>query len=366
MIGAPASASCVVVACDRAPSWDAIAAALLERGIRVEQVGATAAAVRGAVHELGADAVVIDAGAAAAPAIELARAVRASGAVVPIIAIGDPDAATEALAAEVGITDWLPGPEPIAAQLVQRLRHVVRVVRAEAIAAAALAVAHGATRTRDDVLAFVAHDLRAPLHSIRLACGELASDLPFDVAARFIRAIETAARRGDDLIGELLEIVRIDNDKLELELKAIDIRPLIRRACGDHELIAASSRTHLEVVLPDGPVRVHADPRWIARVLTSLLGNALVHARGSTVSIEVRTDPETVTVTVTDGGRGIAAAELPHVFDRFWQGREHRGGAGLGLAIAKGVIEAHHGHISAANLPDRGACFAFTLPRVAG
>jgi len=300
------------------------------------------------------------------PAVELITAVRLRSPTVPIVVVADSDdPATEQRLVDTGATDWLPRAELTSAVVLRRLHHVLRVARAEAVSAAALAVARDATRARDEILAIVAHDLRAPLHSIRLACTELASDLPFELAARYVGAIERAAKRGDDLIGELLEIVKIDNHALRLELRSVDLRTLVRRSCADHELIAKSTETRLAASMPEEPVRVLADPEWISRVLANLIGNALVHARGAGVEVEVLPGAEAVTVAVVDDGRGIATDELPHVFDRFWQGRVRRGGAGLGLAIAKGIVEAHQGVITAANIPGRGARFEFTLPRAA-
>jgi signal transduction histidine kinase len=358
---------------------------MIDRELRLLVASDDDAAMRSGLSGAGFTGIVIEARSAAAalaamdadafdcvliddrmPAVELIRAVRDRSAAVPIVVVADADdRSTEQRLVDAGATDWLLRAELTSNQVSRRLRHVLRVARAEAVSAAALALARDATRARDEILAIVAHDLRAPLHSVRLACTELATDLPFELAARYVGAIARAAKRGDDLIGELLEIVKIDNHALRVEPRPVDIRALVRRACADHELIAKSTETRLESSMPDEPIRVLADPEWIARVLANLIGNALVHARGAAVELEVVPAVDTVTIAVVDDGRGIAADELPHVFDRFWQGRVRRGGAGLGLAIAKGIVEAHHGTITAANVPGRGARFEFTLQRAA-
>ncbi len=110
---------------------------------------------------------------------------------------------------------------------------------------------------------------------------------------------------------------------------------------------------------------VNVDRDRILQVLSNLLGNALKFTPpGGRVQVEAHAGDAAVIVRVTDTGPGIAADELPHVFDRFWQGaKARRAGAGLGLAIAKGIVEAHGGTIFARSVPGRGATFTFTLPR---
>jgi signal transduction histidine kinase len=107
---------------------------------------------------------------------------------------------------------------------------------------------------------------------------------------------------------------------------------------------------------------VAADRDRVMQVLSNLIGNALTHAKGTTIELSLRRDNGHATFAVRDGGPGISEVELPHIFDRYWSGRTRRGGAGLGLAIAKGIVEAHGGEIAVASTHGRGTEFSFTLP----
>ena len=102
------------------------------------------------------------------------------------------------------------------------------------------------------------------------------------------------------------------------------------------------------------------------QVLANLVGNSLKHAAGSAITLEARSDADGVELVVSDSGPGINPEQLPHVFDRFWQGRtRRRGGAGLGLTIARGIVEAHGGAIAVTSEVGRGTRFTVKLPRPA-
>ncbi len=109
-------------------------------------------------------------------------------------------------------------------------------------------------------------------------------------------------------------------------------------------------------------VCVLADRDRIHQALSNLVGNALVHARGTAVTLSVDQRDVGVAFIVADAGPGISAAALPHIFDRYWQGRDRHGGAGLGLAIAKGIVDAHGGSIAVTSLPGAGGRFEICLP----
>jgi signal transduction histidine kinase len=97
-------------------------------------------------------------------------------------------------------------------------------------------------------------------------------------------------------------------------------------------------------------------------VLANLIGNAIKHARGTQIDVSVERRDDRAVIAVVDHGPGIAAAELPHIFDRYWTGRTKKAGAGLGLAIVKGVVLAHGGTIQAFSRPGEGARFEISLP----
>jgi len=111
-------------------------------------------------------------------------------------------------------------------------------------------------------------------------------------------------------------------------------------------------------------VLVQADRDRVLQVLGNLIGNSLKHAKGAPIEISVERKDAEALVAVQDHGPGIAATELPHIFDRYWSGRTKKGGAGLGLAIAKGIVSAHGGNIAVDSRQGEGARFTFTLPLV--
>ena len=293
---------------------------------------------------------------------EMIRVLRARGIVAPIVivaAAGD-DVEREMLAA--GATDYLPKRDLSAESLARRLRHVLSVARAEAVSTRALKLAVAATRARDEILEIVAHDLRGPLNSIGLACGGLVEEPLSADGLACVSAIERAAVRAERLIEDLLEVAHIEGGHLELVLAAVDARSLVAEVCGDHQRAARAVGSTIICAVPDHEVCVLADRDRIHQALSNLVGNALVHARGTAVTLSVDQREAEVAFIVADTGPGISAAALPHIFDRYWQGRDHHGGAGLGLAIVKGIVDAHRGSVAVTSPPGAGGRFEICLP----
>jgi len=178
-----------------------------------------------------------------------------------------------------------------------------------------------------------------------------------------VTAIERAAARAERLIEDLLEVTRIESGHLELAIGAIDVRGLVVEVCGDHQRAAEAVGSTITCAMPEVDVCVLADRDRVHQALSNLIGNALVHARGTPITLSVDMRDAEVAFAVADAGPGISAAALPHVFDRYWQGRDRHGGAGLGLAIAKGIVAAHGGSIAVTSRPGHGARFEICLPR---
>lgn len=228
--------------------------------------------------------------------------------------------------------------------------------------------ARRAIRARDDMMGIVAHDLRNPLAGILMAASRLRSAAAAGeaVEAATLEHIARAAERMDRLIEDLLEVSRMRAGRpIRCALERLDLEGVLREAVASHAERASEADIALVLDLV-GPLRpVSADRHRLLQVLENLIGNALrfTPPRGR-ITLSAALEDDQVRVQVADTGPGIPASDLPHVFDRYWQtAREDRqGGAGLGLAIARGVIAAHGGRIGVESRPGEGARFWFTLP----
>jgi PAS domain S-box-containing protein len=250
---------------------------------------------------------------------------------------------------------------------------------AELVAArAALAVdkarlyraAQQATQARDEVLSIVSHDLRNPLNTIIMSAGyllEFAGDGRNGSDTRQLAIIKRQAEQMNRMIHDLLDVARIEAGRLAVEERREDPASLLREACEAAQRMAESEAlTVSREAEPDLPP-VCADRQRVLQVMSNLIGNAIrfTPADGR-ITLEARRDGDCVRFSVADTGTGIDAADLPHLFERFYQARKNRrGGAGLGLSISKGIVEAHGGRIGVESEPGRGTTVFFTLP-VAG
>ena len=227
--------------------------------------------------------------------------------------------------------------------------------------------AQEATRARDDLLTVVAHDLRNPLNTIFMSTElllELESLAALPAEARHITIIRRSAETMNDLIQDLLDVKRIEMGQLAIEARPVAVQRVIAESLELLRPVAASRGQQLEQRSPDDLPRGFADPGRIQQVLSNLVGNALKFTpAGGSVYVTADQLENEIRIAVTDSGPGIATDQLPHVFGRFWQGtRSDRRGIGLGLAIAKGIIDAHGGRIWVESPADEGATFYFTLP----
>jgi PAS domain S-box-containing protein len=222
--------------------------------------------------------------------------------------------------------------------------------------------AEQALKTRDEVLAVVSHDLRTPLGNIRLA-ADVIRKTP-TAAERSLLTIERAVSRLDSLISDLLDAAAIRARGLTMTLTSLDVTAFIDSMAEDFGSIFGEKGVTL-AHRTEGTAEIACDPGRIAQVVSNLLHNALKFTQpGGTVALEARVDDLEVTFSVADTGVGIAAEELERVFDREWQseGTAHLG-SGMGLYIAKGIVEAHAGRIGVTSELGLGSTFTFTLPR---
>ena len=228
-------------------------------------------------------------------------------------------------------------------------------------------------RLRAEFLGMVSHELRTPLTSIKGSAAtltEAASDLDPAEMLQFFRIIGEQADYMRDLIGDLLDVARIETGELSVAPAPADVATLVDEARSRFQ--SGGGRTNLRIDLsPELPL-VMADGRRIIQVLNNLLTNAARYSHeASAIGVSAVREGYHVAVSVTDEGRGIAAERLPHLFRKFsrMDGEDRRrdiAGSGLGLAICKGIVEAHGGRIWAeSDGPGLGARFTFTIP-VAG
>jgi light-regulated signal transduction histidine kinase (bacteriophytochrome) len=222
-----------------------------------------------------------------------------------------------------------------------------------------------AVRTRDELVAVVSHDLRAPLNVVQLQSTELLERLDLDASldARSLRRplerIARSAGRMTALVEDLLDLAKMEARTFPLDRRPLASRELIDHAVNDAQPLADVKRITL-VTEAEALPPIEADPRRVSQVFANLIGNAIKFTpEGGQITMHAEPRDGDLSVTITDTGPGIAPPDLPHVFDRYWSA--HQGGAGLGLYIARGIVEAHGGRIWA-NSSARGASFTFTLP----
>jgi DNA-binding NarL/FixJ family response regulator/anti-sigma regulatory factor (Ser/Thr protein kinase) len=222
---------------------------------------------------------------------------------------------------------------------------------------------HQAVRARDEVLGVVAHDLRNPLGAINLY-AHLAEDSLPESERHNARSIYALVEQVSRLIQDLLDVSRLEAGQLRVEPQPVLPADLFKIAADMFGLNAASQGITLAIELAGEPPLVMADPGRIDQVLSNLVGNALrFTARGGRITLRAAPQQNEVVFTVLDTGTGIAPEHLPHLFDRFWQAEKtSRAGAGLGLAIARGIVEAHRGRIWVESEEGSGSAFHFTLP----
>jgi PAS domain S-box-containing protein len=229
-----------------------------------------------------------------------------------------------------------------------------------------------AIRSREELLAVVSHDLRNPLGVIMMGASLLEKRSPqggFGALARSLGTrIRSAGERMNRLIEDLLSLAKLEAGHFAVgkpESFGVD---LVREALDTMAGEAAEKDLRLELRVVDAGFRILCDHDQMLRVFWNLLGNAIKFTpKGGSVEVSVEPgEPGQVRFSVEDTGPGIGLDHLPHVFDRYWQARKMpQKGVGLGLTIARGIVEAHGGRIWAENRPQGGAAFRFTLAREA-
>jgi signal transduction histidine kinase len=223
-------------------------------------------------------------------------------------------------------------------------------------------------QARKDLVAAISHDLRTPVASLRAMIEAIKDGVVDEVAARgYLDAAMVETQRLGCLIDDLFEMSRIDAGQLPLHLVETDVAGLISDTVNTMQPQAAQKNIHLAGSTSQGTGAVLADGTKLQRGLYNIVHNALRHTPSDgSVMIEASQTGAEVVISVSDTGSGIAGPDLPHIFDRFYRGdpSRHDEGAGLGLAIARGIVEAHRGRIWAESETGAGARFCVALPRL--
>lgn len=226
-------------------------------------------------------------------------------------------------------------------------------------------------RLRRDLIAWVSHDLRTPLTSIRAMTEALHDGLVDDpeTVQRYYRTIRADVIGLNRLIDDLFEMAQLDAGGLVFDLAPSSLRDLISDTLESFQALANQRGVRLSGVVQGDLDQTRMNAEKIGRVLGNLIGNALKFTpEGGEVRVSAESTPNGALVTVQDNGPGFVEKDLPRLFEKFYRGEGARSralgsGAGLGLAIARSIIEAHGGRIWAANRPEGGAQVAFLLPR---
>src|SRR4051794_5068576 len=226
--------------------------------------------------------------------------------------------------------------------------------------------AEAAVRARDEVLRIVAHDIGNSLSAVKIHALVLERTLPAGdgEARKRTGAIRDLTAQMDRLRQDLLDVAAIEAGRLAVEPVELEVGAVVAEAVEALAGGAGEKGVALSSTAEDGLPRVFADRERVLQVLANMVGNAVKFTpAGGRVEVAAVREGGEVRVAVHDTGPGIAPDDLPHVFARFWQARStRRAGAGLGLAIARGIVEAHGGTISADSTPGEGSTFAFTVP----
>ncbi|TXS22786.1 two-component sensor histidine kinase [Streptomyces sp. adm13(2018)] len=221
--------------------------------------------------------------------------------------------------------------------------------------------------SRRELVAWISHDLRTPLAGLRAMAEALEDGVAAD-PARYHRQIRTEVERLTGMVTDLFELSRIHAGALTLAPSRLSVYDLVGDALGGADPLAREHGVRLSGEAVQA-VPVEVDGKEMTRVLANLLVNAIRHTPpDGTVAVAAERRADTVVLSVTDGCGGIRDEDLPRVFDTGWRGTEARtppAGAGLGLAIVRGIVEAHAGSAEVRNVP--GGCrFEVTLPAAAG
>jgi two-component system sensor histidine kinase KdpD len=241
---------------------------------------------------------------------------------------------------------------------IERARAVEQVGKIEAL--------RESERLKTALLDAITHEFRTPLTAMKISVTSMLSDLNFDreQCKDLLSMIDEGCDRIDQLVGEVSEMSRLESGEIKLEFARRTVEELIEAALADCKNILGGRP--IETGTANQDVAIHVDLFWAAKVLVHLLMNANLYSTpGKPITIRVDMRQAFVVFSVTDQGPGIDSAELSRIFEKFYRGKEYRcrvQGTGMGLPIAKAIVEAHGGTIGATSKVGEGSTFTFALP----
>jgi PAS domain S-box-containing protein len=228
---------------------------------------------------------------------------------------------------------------------------------------------HAAVEAREEVVAVVAHDLKNPLSAASLGVGNLLSHAKKrgdQVIQQQIARVSRALNRAIKFTQDILDLSKVEAGRFSVESKSTDPTTLVNDSVDIFRALAAEKAIQINVEIESGLPQVLCDEERILQVFSNLLGNAIKFTPESgMIVVCVKNADHSVVFSIKDNGPGILEEEIPHIFNRYWQAKESSSrGVGLGLYIAKGIIEAHHGKIWVNSERGKGATFFFSLSAV--
>jgi signal transduction histidine kinase len=312
--------------------------------------------------------------------LELLRDVKASGCRTPILILtGAGDRSVDLDAMQAGAADYLDKSELSPALLERSLRYAIErhrnqenLDRSNELVSRLRRIEielQGAVRTRDDFLSVASHELKTPLTALRLELDQLRRFLAGvqGVPRETFKLVDSAKRqtvRLGDLVEALLDVSRIVEGQLKLQLEEVDLVELMRDVIDRFRAQATAAES--EIIL-SAPVRVAGtwDRMRLDQVLSNLLSNAIKYGRGKPIHVEIGLRSGKAIAAVTDQGIGIAGPDLERIFGRFERAvpSRHYGGLGLGLYIANEIVRAHGGEIVVESRRGEGSTFTIVLPQ---
>lgn len=228
-------------------------------------------------------------------------------------------------------------------------------------------------QARRDLIAWASHDLRTPLASLRLVVDAMVDGVADDESTRqrYLKTAQLEIANLNELISDLFELSQLDTGHIDLKIERTSLSDVLSDTLSALRTLAEQRSVHLEGQVDDGIDPMEFDPEKIQRVLYNLLINAIRHTpSGGEIHVSATRKGDSVNVSIRDTGEGIPAEDLPRIFERFYRGEQARTrdldgqrGAGLGLAISRGLVEAHGGTINVESIVGKGTMFTIMLPK---